>query len=228
MTDDRRSTLLARAALVLAALAYSSWVVEILTGSPLPVHRSFASELAALDRPAATTVRLMDAVSGALVLAALALGRRLVRSRRQRWIALGLLAFGVGTVADAAFPMSCAPSLEPGCEESAPGPLGLGMLPHELASGTAGVGIIVFTAAILFSAWRSRRPATRALVPLLALSLVVQLWLAMHSLAVTARPDVLEPAGWLQRAAIALTSVTLLALALGFTTPRADTGRPAA
>lgn len=113
----RRAFLLAALLLALAAVAYSSWVLEIALPTRLSSVEGFASELFAADQPYRWVFGGLDIAAGLCAVAAGVLVLRCVAGAVPgvRWAYLGwgaLVVFGVATVLDVVFPLDCAPSLE--------------------------------------------------------------------------------------------------------------------
>ncbi|WP_436773488.1 DUF998 domain-containing protein [Yinghuangia sp. YIM S09857] len=104
--------------LAVAAVAYSSWVLEAALPTGLSTVDGFASELFAADQPYRWFFGGLDIVAGACAALAGLLVLRLVRGRPPglRWAYAGwaaLVVFGVATILDVVFPLDCAPSLAP-------------------------------------------------------------------------------------------------------------------
>ncbi|TDD95473.1 DUF998 domain-containing protein [Actinomadura rubrisoli] len=101
---------------VVAAVSYSTFLLEHLLSPDLDVINGYVSELSALDQPFHNVYSGGDLVTGVLtIIVALAALRR-TRHRRLAttgWAFLGL--FGVCAIGDATFPLDCAPSLETWC-----------------------------------------------------------------------------------------------------------------
>ncbi|KUL38749.1 hypothetical protein ADL22_17115 [Streptomyces sp. NRRL F-4489] len=102
--------------LLLGALAYTAWVLELVIATGLDPVRAYVSELAAADQPLGGLFRATDLAAGLLVLA----GARtaLVASGRRPWTTAGwaaLALFGAATVLDSRLPLSCAPTADPVC-----------------------------------------------------------------------------------------------------------------
>ncbi|WP_203820233.1 DUF998 domain-containing protein [Paractinoplanes ferrugineus] len=102
--------------MVTAAL-YSNWCyLGPLVGRDLPVAGSYISELGALTRPHHTLVNAFGACSGiCCLLLTVQLWRLLPRMSRWQQALAALAIFGVTTTLSAVQPMTCAPSIEPGC-----------------------------------------------------------------------------------------------------------------
>ncbi|MCF2529848.1 DUF998 domain-containing protein [Yinghuangia soli] len=125
----RTRLLLAAILLAVAAVAYSSWVLEILLPTRLSSVDGYASELFAADQPYRWVFGSLDILAGVCAVAAALLvlpqvagprtGRRPAHLgwARLGWVHLGwaaLAVFGIATLLDVVFPLDCAPSL-PAC-----------------------------------------------------------------------------------------------------------------
>ncbi|WP_175954768.1 DUF998 domain-containing protein [Schaalia sp. Marseille-Q2122] len=154
----RRSVGLACLLLVLGALAYNNWALSSTLNPDLPAAAAFVSEYSVPSQPNSLIFRAMDAVSGALVLiAAIMVGihRHLLRVSGcvTRYMAppegwsilawLGTVLFALSTMADAAFPMTCALSILPPAEATAPPCVGPLASAHDVTSTLAGTGAII-------------------------------------------------------------------------------------
>ncbi|ATL27263.1 DUF998 domain-containing protein [Streptomyces formicae] len=102
--------------LLLGALAYSTWLLEVFLPTGLSPLSSYVSELAAEDQPYGTFFRTADLLGGLFVLlgAAAALIRLPHRGLTTAGWA-GLVLFGAATVADSRLPLSCAPAADAAC-----------------------------------------------------------------------------------------------------------------
>ncbi len=144
------------AAIAVAGLCYSSWLLQYV----LPLHvdsvDTYLSELDAEGKPYRQVFDVADKIVGALLIPA-SLGGLLVFPRRRLttvgWVAL--LCFGAATIADALLPLhDCVPG-EAGC--------GNGGLfpqlhqPHALTSTLAVTSIAVAILAFTLAAFRYRR-----------------------------------------------------------------------
>ncbi|MFE7583082.1 DUF998 domain-containing protein [Streptomyces gardneri] len=171
----------------LGALAYTSWVLEVLVQTGLDPIRTYVSELAAADQPLGGLFRATDLVAGLLVLAgaltALAASRgprsprRSQSSRRprsprpsrstprprphERWALGGWIAlavFGAATAVDSRLPLSCAPIADPECAARETA----GLVPathtaHAVSSSLAVTGAIAAMIALTVAARRYGR-----------------------------------------------------------------------
>ncbi|WP_030670300.1 DUF998 domain-containing protein [Streptomyces rimosus] len=130
--------------LLLGAVAYTAWVLEVVLSTGLDPVRTYVSELAAADQPLGGLFRATDLAAGVLVLAG-AVAALLTLERRPwataGWAALAL--FGAATAVDSRLPLSCAPTSDPECaaRETA------GLVPathtaHAISSSLAMVGAL--------------------------------------------------------------------------------------
>ncbi|MFJ9459600.1 DUF998 domain-containing protein [Kitasatospora sp. NPDC101447] len=131
--------------LLLSAVAYTAWVLEVVLSTGLDPVQAYISELAAEDQPLGGLFRATDLVAGLCLLAAagtalasgLASGTaeekapgettgrtagratgRTGGSRRRRWALVGwsaLAVFGAATAADSRLPLSCTPTSDEMC-----------------------------------------------------------------------------------------------------------------
>lgn len=143
------------AAIAVAGICYSSWILEFV----LPIHlnpiRSFLSELDAEGRPYRWVFDLGDTLAGSLTLISAVVALFVFRRRRLftvAWIALGC--FGAATIADAQWPLHT-------CSGPCP-PSDSGMFPqlhqiHALTSTLAVTSIFVAMIAFSVAAFRYRR-----------------------------------------------------------------------
>ncbi len=176
--------------LLLGALAYTAWVLELVIATGLDPVRAYVSELAAADQPLGGLFRATDLVAGALVLAGALTA--LAAVRRRPWTAAGLSAlalFGAATALDSRLPLSCAPTSDPVCaaRETA------GLVPathtaHAVSSTLAMLGAL---AALLLLTVAARRyghwPALARLGPPLVLAeLAATAWTLAEVAALTA------------------------------------------
>ncbi|CAM5656939.1 DUF998 domain-containing protein [Streptomyces narbonensis] len=171
----------AAALLGLGALAYTSWVLEVLVRTGLDPVRTYVSELAAADQPLGGLFRATDLVAGLLVLAG-ALTGLAASGRRGRWALGGWIAlavFGAATAVDSRLPLSCAPTADPECaaREDA------GLVPathmaHAVSSSLAVTGAIAAMIALTVAARRYGhwRPLARHGPALVVLELAATAW----------------------------------------------------
>ncbi|MEU6877351.1 DUF998 domain-containing protein [Streptomyces sp. NPDC046712] len=166
--------------LLLGALAYTAWVLEVVVRTGLDPVRTYVSELAAADQPLGGLFRATDLAAGLLVLAG-ALVALLLPGRRPwtvtGWLALAL--FGAATALDSRLPLSCAPTADPECaaRETA------GLVPathtaHTVSSGLAMAGALAAVIALTIAARRYGiwRPLARTGPLLVALELAATVW----------------------------------------------------
>ncbi|MEV5647802.1 DUF998 domain-containing protein [Nocardia sp. NPDC052254] len=143
------------AAVAIAGICYSSWILEFV----LPIHlnpvTSFLSELDAEGRPYRWVFDLGDTVSGSLIVVS-AVAALFVFSRRRLWVVawVALGCFGAATIADAQWPLHT-------CSAPCP-PSDSGLFPqlhqiHALTSSLAVISIFVSMIAFSVAAFRYRR-----------------------------------------------------------------------
>jgi Protein of unknown function (DUF998) len=147
------------AALGAAAVSYSTWVLGPVLNPAIDASATVASELAATDQPWSWVFRSGDVMTGVLALAAgvfLAIPAR--GWARVAWI--GAAIFGLSTILDAGLtPLSCAPSVDPGCTVLGSGGLSAEIgEPHSFTSSFAVAGAMASLVALTL---RLRRPAPR-------------------------------------------------------------------
>ncbi|WP_433333170.1 DUF998 domain-containing protein [Spirillospora sp. CA-294931] len=100
----------------LAAVTYSTFLLEHFLSPDLDVINGYVSELSARDQPFDRVYGGGDLLTGLLVIAVAVTA--LVTTRRRRWAVAGwvfLGLYGLCAIGDALFPLDCAPSLETGC-----------------------------------------------------------------------------------------------------------------
>ncbi|WP_372499135.1 DUF998 domain-containing protein [Streptomyces somaliensis] len=142
--------------LVLGALSYSAWLLELPLATGLDPLRSYVSELAAADQPLGALFRTTDLLAGLLLLAAAL--PPLLAARRPPWAVAGwaaLALFGAVTAVDSRLPLSCAPTADAACaaREDA------GLVPaahtaHAVSSGLAMAGAVTAVVALTVAARR--------------------------------------------------------------------------
>lgn len=175
--------------LLLGALAYTAWVLELVIATGLDPVQAYVSELAAADQPLGGLFRATDLLAGLLVLAGAltaltgltALSAQPV-GRRRAWTTAGwaaLALFGAATAADSRLPLSCAPTSDPVCaaRETA------GLVPathtaHAVSSSLAMTGalaalVLLTVAARRYGIWP---PLRRFGPPLVLAELAATLW----------------------------------------------------
>ncbi|MEU9119296.1 DUF998 domain-containing protein [Streptomyces sp. NPDC048506] len=163
----------AAALLLLGAVAYTAWVLELVLATGLDPVRAYVSELAAADQPLGGLFRATDLVAGLLVLAGAVTA--LLTTERRPWATAGwaaLALFGAATAVDSRLPLSCAPTSDPVCaaRETA------GLVPathtaHAVSSSAAMVGALAALVLLTFAARRHDRwPALGRFGPPLVLA----------------------------------------------------------
>jgi hypothetical membrane protein len=101
---------------LVAAISYSSWVLEAFLSPGIDFLDGYVSELSANDQPYHTVFSGGDFVTGVLTI--IVAVTALLRLRRRRLAVVGwisLLVFGIWAIGDAVFSMDCAPSMDTGC-----------------------------------------------------------------------------------------------------------------
>ncbi|KOV12088.1 hypothetical protein ADK60_33260 [Streptomyces sp. XY431] len=161
------------ALLLLSAVAYTAWVLEVVLSTGLDPVQAYISELAAEDQPLGGLFRATDLVAGLAVLAAALLALSAFHLRRpvprepgaspgrRPWAAGGwaaLALFGAATAADSRLPLSCAPTSDEMCaaRETA------GLVPathtaHAVTSSLAVLGALGGLTALTVAARRYHR-----------------------------------------------------------------------
>ncbi|MEV7601019.1 DUF998 domain-containing protein [Kitasatospora sp. NPDC089797] len=186
--------------LLLSAVAYTAWVLEVVLSTGLDPVQAYISELAAEDQPLGGLFRATDLVAGLCVLAAAVTALATGQARRpavpgphpgagsrrapgrSRWALVGwsaLALFGAATAADSRLPLSCTPTSDEMCaaRETA------GLVPathtaHAVTSSLAMVGALAGLVALTVAARRQHRwPAVRRFGPwLLGAELLATGW----------------------------------------------------
>ncbi|MFI7103624.1 DUF998 domain-containing protein [Streptomyces sp. NPDC050161] len=174
----RRRT--AAALLLLGAVAYTAWVLELVVATGLDPVDAYVSELAAADQPLGGLFRATDLAAGLLVLAGAVLALSLPGRRPWATAGWGALAlFGAATALDSRLPLSCAPTDDPECaaRETA------GLVPathtaHAVSSSLAMLGALAALALLTFTARRYAwwPPLGRWGPPLLLAELAATFW----------------------------------------------------
>ncbi|MYR07928.1 DUF998 domain-containing protein [Gordonia sp. SID5947] len=101
--------------LIVGAITYSSWVVDIWLRSGVDPFHGYVSELGASDRPDGTLYRTADLFTALLVGAAGVMGLASSTGPRTRLGWGGLIGFAIATAFDSRVPMTCAPSIRTDC-----------------------------------------------------------------------------------------------------------------
>ncbi|WP_054816910.1 DUF998 domain-containing protein [Nocardia arizonensis] len=146
------------AAVAIAGLCYSSWILEFALPIDVDSVNAFLSELDAEGKPYREIFSTGDTIAGALMIPA-ALGGLLLFTRRALttvgWIAL--FCFGAATIADVLLPLhDCAPG-ESGCGTGGSELFPQLHQPHALTSSLAVTGIAVAIFAFSLAAYRYHR-----------------------------------------------------------------------
>jgi hypothetical protein len=152
----------AGAAGLLAAVLANAYLLAGPLGSRLSAVNSLVSELEVPGQPTSTPLRLVDATTGLLiVIFAVGLLLRLPRQARNTVGVLFLALFGIATVADTAYPMTCTPSTDPSCRRIVDNLSPLAQLhhPHTICS------VIAVFSVVMAMLLLSRAPAVRAWSP---------------------------------------------------------------
>ncbi|MEU7058061.1 DUF998 domain-containing protein [Streptomyces sp. NPDC046197] len=145
-----RSTL-AGVLLAVAAVTYNDWLVQFLVPTGLDQRNSYVSEAFAADQPYRVLFSSVELATALLVMAGALLA---AADAPRRWTAVGwgaVLAFGVFSVADVAWPMRCAPSREVGCPTD--------NVWHTLTSGLVHFALFASMAAFIHAARSASAPA---------------------------------------------------------------------
>ena len=166
-------------AVVVAGVAYSSWVLEYFLHTGLDPRTTFLSELDAAGQRFRDVFSIADTITGLLavvagVTALLGLPRR--RLTTVGWCAF--VVFGVATIADAHLPIGCVPTPSHPCSSE---PSGLFPQLHHIHALTSTVAVnAIFVAMIAFTwaAFRYAKPSGRVLgTALFALVCAATAWL---------------------------------------------------
>ncbi|MEU5212247.1 DUF998 domain-containing protein [Streptomyces sp. NPDC020742] len=183
VTRIRRSVAghrVAAALLLLGAVAYTAWVLELVLATGLDPVRAYVSELAAADQPLGGLFRATDLVAGLLVLTGAVTA--LLTTERRPWTSAGwaaLALFGAATAVDSRLPLSCTPTSDPVCaaRETA------GLVPathtaHAVSSSCAMVGALAALVLLTHAARREDRwpPLGRFGPPLVLAELAATAW----------------------------------------------------
>ncbi|MGW4479814.1 DUF998 domain-containing protein [Rhodococcus triatomae] len=164
MTTDRdpqrRTRTIVVASILLGAVLYSSWLLELVLPTGLDSSRAYVSELAALDQPYGLIFRTGDLLTGILLTVAAVLALTLQPRRILTTIGwLGLAVFAISTALDSRMPLECSAHASPACaaREQA-GLLDQARLAHALTSVGAATAAAVSVFAFILAAYRYRWP----------------------------------------------------------------------
>jgi hypothetical protein len=152
----------AGAAGLVATVLFNAYLLAGPLGSRLSAANSLVSELEVPGQPTSTALRLADAVAGLLtVILAAGLLYHLPRERHATVGALSLAVFGLASIADTAYPMTCTPSTDLSCRRMVDNLSPLAQLhhPHTICSTIAVLAIVIAMLVL------SRSPAIRAWSP---------------------------------------------------------------
>lgn len=215
-----RAATAARVLTLLVALCHLTWVLEAVSPSTLPVRSAYVSELMALDQPWSAGFRLIEAAAGVLTLAAVVLWWRVGHRGVPALLTLaGFGVFGLATLADAATPMSCAPSVSRACADAeAAGALPVRHDLHTVSSAVAVTAVAVGVIGLALALRRCRASGRSAAVAVAVAFLACTAW-GLVEIAGATPGSPLEGAvgsggvGWNQRLQISLISVALLVAA---------------
>lgn len=170
---------IAVAGVLIGAVLYSNWLLEMAFTRSLPDPDLFISELAAANQPHGEWFRGCDLVAAAvLVIAATA---ALVGGRGDRWSSTGWWALGVFAVTTAldstVWMLVCAPSSDVACAaREASGAVPLGHQLHQLSSVTGVLAAIVSLSAFVVVDLRQRAPGRHVGLFLLAALIGTSVW----------------------------------------------------
>ncbi|MER5866865.1 DUF998 domain-containing protein [Kitasatospora sp. NPDC002040] len=231
-----RATKATAVLLLLSALAYTAWVLEVVLSTGLDPVQTYVSELAAEDQPLGGLFRATDLVAGLAVLAAA--GTALwrpgpYRAGRRPWAVAGwsaLALFGAATAVDSRLPLSCTPTADPECaaRETA------GLVPathtaHAVSSSLAMVGaigaVVLLTVAARRYGWWP--PLARYGPWLVAAELLATVW-SLGAIAAFEAGHGTWTMGAGQRSQILLIAVWLAVLSRSVATEPRKTAEPTA
>lgn len=226
----RRSIALAAFLLFAGALLYNNWVLSAAYNPGLPAASAFVSEYSVPTQPNSEIFRAMDVASGVLILVAafmIGIHRHLLRvsgyvtrylAAPEGWSMVawaGTVLFAVATIADAAFPMTCAVSTLSAAEADAPPCVGPLALAHDVTSTAAGMGAIIAVCATLVMLGRYYGRVWRGSAMMWALCVLALCHIACASYTfVGALTPGLPFTGYVQRAAIGSLSLWAVLLVL--------------
>lgn len=166
--------------ILVAGLAYSSWVLQFLWPLQLDPLRTFLSELDAAHRPHRQVYMAGDIITASCAVLAGALllvPRPVVRPWPAVVAAVAFACFGAATLADVLSPIECIPGVDAGCPAERSGLFPQLHHIHALTSTLAVVSISVTmiaatVAAYRFPVWRPLRTLGLALIVLIAMSTI--------------------------------------------------------
>ncbi|MFB8276566.1 DUF998 domain-containing protein [Nocardia colli] len=165
MTDSQKiaerrvrvASLVIAAAILIAGVCYSSWVLEFVLKIDVDPVNSFLSELDAEGKPYRAVFATADKIVGAVLIPA-AIGGLLIFPRRRfttiGWVAL--FCFGAATIADVLLPLKDCTANDSGCGGGSELFPQLHQ-PHALSSTIAVTSIAVATFAFSLAAFRYHR-----------------------------------------------------------------------
>ncbi|MFC7448327.1 DUF998 domain-containing protein [Rhodococcus daqingensis] len=204
---QRRTRIATLTLLVVGAVLYSSWLLELVLPTGLDPTEAFASELAALDQPYGFVFRTGDLCTGIILTVAGVLGLTL-RPRRALttvgWAAL--VVFAISTAADSRMPLSCAAHASAQCAALEAAGLSESARLHAVTSWFAAVSAAVSGLAFIAAAFRYRWPRGQRVfgVVLLCAYLAGTVWLYFATgggdvwgLGVAQRLQLAATTGWL-------------------------------
>ncbi|MEV0202149.1 alpha/beta fold hydrolase, partial [Nonomuraea sp. NPDC050691] len=137
---ERRLSVFAASAFIVAAVLASAWVTGQFTSPALSGAGGYVSELAARDQPWTRLFRATDALAGLACLVGVALVPRTSREGAG-WLAL--TAFAALTLAGGVFPLDCAMLSDPSCAHRARSPAHYLHTVTWAPSGACGVAAMV-------------------------------------------------------------------------------------
>jgi hypothetical protein len=199
--------------LVVGAITYSSWIVDIWLHSGVDPLHGYVSELGAWDRPDGAFYRTADLVTAVLVGAGGLLGLGTAAGLWSRLGWWGVVIFAVSTALDSRVPMTCATSVRADCAARTAN-ASLSETLHAVFSTAASSAGLVSAVAFLFAARVAGQKAWLRVLLVGAASLlgVATLWTL---LAVAIEHDQIFYLGLAQRAQLLGISAWLVVTAVG-------------
>lgn len=209
----KATPLVLAAAITIAGISYSSWVLEFVLHTGLDPATSFLSELSAVGKPYREVFGNADTVTGVLALVGSIIGAVVFPRRRfvvVGWVALAV--FGAATIADSEMPITCIPTPTHPCPSE---PSGLFPQLHSFHAMTSTIAVnAIFVAMIAFSiaAFRYKRwPVLREFgLVILLIASAATAWMLIadnlsgdHSLGIAQRIQVASISLWLVTLGIA-------------------------